>query len=52
MNASNRALLEEAKMMLYGVVLMSQKDLLVNDVNVMGIVTKIEKALEQDGVVT
>ena len=52
MNASTKALLEEAKMMLYGVALMSQKNLLVNDVNVMRIVTKIEKALEQDGVVT
>jgi hypothetical protein len=52
MNAYTRALLEEAKMMLYGVALMSQKNLIVNDVNVMRIVTKLEKALEQDGVVT
>jgi len=52
MTAHTRALLEEAKMMLYGVALMSQKDLLVNHVNGMRIVTKLEKALEQDGVVT
>ena len=52
MNTHTRALLEEAKMMLYGVALMSQKNLIVNDVNVMRIVTKLEKALEQDGVVT
>jgi hypothetical protein len=52
MNPKTRVLLEEAKMMLYGVALMSQKNLIVNDVNVMRIVTKIEKALEQDGVVT
>lgn len=48
MNPETKALLEEAKMMLYGVALMSQKNLLVNDVNVMRIVTKIEKALIQD----
>jgi hypothetical protein len=52
MTTHTRALLEEAKMMLYGVALMSQKNLIVNDVNVMRIVTKLEKALEQDGVVT
>jgi len=52
MNPKTRVLLEEVKMMLYGVALMSQKNLIVNDVNVMRIVTKLEKALEQDGVVT
>jgi hypothetical protein len=52
MTTHTRALLEEAKMMLYGVALMSQKNLIVNDVHVMRIVTKLEKALEQDGVVT
>jgi hypothetical protein len=52
MTEYTRALLEEAKMMLYGVASMSQKNLIVNDVNVMRIVTKLEKALEQDGVVT
>tara|TARA_R110000868_G_scaffold29078_3_gene108304 strand:+ start:1806 stop:1964 length:159 start_codon:yes stop_codon:yes gene_type:complete len=52
MNPKTRSLLEEAKMMLYGVALMSQKNLLVNHVNVMRIVDKLEKALEKDGVVT
>lgn len=52
MTAYSRALLEEAKMMLYGVALMSQKSLIVNDVHVMRIVSKIEKALQQDKVGT
>ena len=49
MTAHTRALLEEAKMMLYGVVLMSQNNLIVNHVNVMKLVSMLDTALKQDG---